>query len=81
MKTYLLKMLASWLYGITADQWIKVAQWVATLALNRTLTGEQKRHDIITAARQQWAANALGDRALNWLIETAVGLAQKQAIK
>jgi hypothetical protein len=78
MKAKLLKWLASWLYGITADQWVSALKWCAQLLRNDALTGAEKRVEVVTAFRQMWSVNHVGNSALNWLIETAVGIAKKK---
>ena len=46
MKTWLIKKLAGWLYGINADQWRNVMTWCAQLLRNQTMTGAEKRAEV-----------------------------------
>lgn len=78
MKAKLLKWLASWLYGITAEQWTAALKWCAQLLRNEALTGAEKRAEVVKAFRNLWSSNHVGNSALNWLIETAVGIAKKK---
>lgn len=74
-----LRIQAKWLYGITGEQWRNVVTWCAQLLRNDGMTGAEKRLEIVNAFRNLWSKNHLGESALNWLIETAVGLAKKGA--
>ena len=78
MKTWLIKKLAGWLYGITAEQWTRVVAWCLTLLRNQDMTGAEKRALVVKEFRQLWSIGIVGESALNWLIETAVGLAKKK---
>ena len=72
MKTTLLKLLLSWLAGITSEQWKSAVEYVTKAAVT-SLPGNVKDVDVsykLTAAfpnMSGWVANLLREVALAWV--------------
>ena len=77
MKEWMIKTLLSWLAGITAGQWDAALEAVIVAGKRlRELPGSERKQYVIDTLRLSWPD--MGSRALNLLIELAVGFVTKK---
>lgn len=77
MKEWMIKTLLSWLAGITAGQWEAALEAVIVAGKRlRELPGTERKQYVIDTLRLSWPD--MGSRALNLLIELAVGFVTKK---
>lgn len=74
MKTLALRLVLSWLGGITPGQWKKALEFVTQL-LTSPASGETKREVVRTKLTQMWPN--LKSWVVNMLIELAVAYTRK----
>jgi hypothetical protein len=81
----LITTLGKWLHSTTADQWKQILTWVIeaekgimTGGIDKMAWVKKKVAESLEAPATQALFAGLSARAINWLVETAVGYLQKK---